>query len=56
MKKFVVKFRVEHTPGINPMQREEIVQCINQNEAREFLARKYGVDKSHIAIIAMRPL
>jgi len=54
MKNFTVTFRIERTPGIQPTQRQETVQCINMNEAKEILARRYGVDKTHVAIISMR--
>ena len=55
MKNFLVRFRIENTPGINSMSREEVVCCINQNEAKEILSRKYGVDKNHIGILGMKP-
>ena len=56
MKSYTVVFRIERTPGISPTQRTDVVQCINFNEAKELLARRYGVDKSHIALISMKPL
>ena len=56
MKNYNVVFRVERTPGISPQQRNEVVQCINFNEAKEILARRYGVDKSNIALITMKPV
>lgn len=56
MKNYTVTFRIERTPGISPTQRTDVVQCINFNEAKELLARRYGVDKSHIALISMKPL
>ena len=55
MKNFSVTYRIENTPGISPTQRTEVIQCINMNEAKEILARRYGVDKNHVAIVGMRP-
>lgn len=50
-------FRITGISGVSPAQREEIIQCVqyNMNEAKELLAMKYGVDKSHISLISLKP-
>ena len=51
MKNYSVKYKISNTPGISPSV--EVIQCLNLNEAKEILSRKYGVDKNRITIFRM---
>ena len=53
MKNYSVKYKISNTPGISLSERVEVIQCLNQNEAKEILSRKYGVDKNRITIFRM---